>query len=197
VIRGREARAMPTLSHAAQSGRHPYADRGRDLYSTPAIAIEALLRVERFPYEIWEPAAGRGNIVRVLEARGHKVTSSDVASYDFPLDFVADFFTLTRAPPPAEVVVTNPPFRHAADFARHALDLVPRVCLLLRLAFLESTGRSDLLDGGSLAAVHVFKSRLPFMHRHEWAGPRASSAIAFAWFVWDRAHVGPATIDRI
>jgi hypothetical protein len=48
-----------------------------------------------------------------------------------------------------------------------------------------------------LAAVHVFKNRLPMMHRDGWAGPRASSAIPLAWFVWNRNHRGPAAIDRI
>jgi hypothetical protein len=69
--------------------------------------------------------------------------------------------------------------------------------MLLRLGFLESARRSPLLDHGLLVRVHVFKERLPMMHRHNWEGPRASSAICFAWFVFDRNHRGPATIDRI
>jgi hypothetical protein len=35
------------------------------------------------------------------------------------------------------------------------------------------------------------------MHRTGWTGPRASSATAFAWFVWERGYHGPTTIDRI
>jgi len=38
---------------------------------------------------------------------------------------------------------------------------------------------------------------LPMMHRDGWTGPRAASAIAFAWFCWDRDHRGPAIVDRI
>ena len=45
--------------------------------------------------------------------------------------------------------------------------------------------------------VHVFRNRLQMMHRDGWNGPRASSAIPFAWFCWDRNHRGPAVIDRI
>jgi ParB/Sulfiredoxin domain len=30
-----------------------------------------------------------------------------------------------------------------------------------------------------------------------WTGPRASSATAYAWFVWDRAHSGPTVVHRI
>src|SRR5262249_4705713 len=94
-------------------------------------------------------------------------------------------------------VVTNPPYARAEQFVAHALELYPHVVMLLRLAFLESERRSPLLDRGLLARVHVFKKRLPMMHRHGWQGPRASRAIAFVWFVFDREHHGPITLDRI
>src|SRR6516162_8818181 len=84
------------LDHSCQVQRHPLAERGHDLYETPDVAVEALLRVERLPHRIWEPAAGRGAIVRVLLRRaGHAVIASDVADYGFPLDFVRDFLTET------------------------------------------------------------------------------------------------------
>ena len=35
------------------------------------------------------------------------------------------------------------------------------------------------------------------MHRAGWEGRKANCGMAFAWFVWDRSHVGPTTIDRI
>lgn len=43
----------------------------------------------------------------------------------------------------------------------------------------------------------AFRNRLPMMHRDGWAGPRASSAMPFVWFCWDRSHRGPATLHRI
>src|SRR6266536_3969575 len=33
--------------------------------------------------------------------------------------------------------------------------------------------------------------RFPMMHRDGWDGPRATNAMAFAWFVWDARHEGP------
>jgi hypothetical protein len=50
---------------------HPHAERGLDLYETPAPAVHALLGVERFDGSIWEPACGPGAIVRVLRGTGH------------------------------------------------------------------------------------------------------------------------------
>ena len=184
------------LDHSAQSGRHPRSERGADLYETPACAVEALLRVELLPLWIWEPAAGRGAIVRVLRKHGHVVIASDLIDYG-NLDFVRDFLAESKMLADCGAICTNPPYQIANEFARHALDLAPRVYLLLQLAFLESIRRTDVLERCGLARIHVFRKRLPMMHRDGWAGARASSAIPFAWFVWDRDHRGPAAIDRI
>jgi hypothetical protein len=185
------------LNHATQSGSHTFADRGADLYETPPVATEALLRVEQLPHRIWEPAAGRGAIVEVLRARGRAVIASDVIDRGYPLDFVRDFLTVAKAPAGVDCILANPPFQIIAQFAGHALDLVPHVVLLARLAFLESERRTDILEHRGLRAVHVFRNRLPMMHRDGWTGPRASSAIAFAWFCWSRDHAGLAVINRI
>lgn len=156
------------LDHSCQVQRHPLADRGDDLYGTPPVATEALLAVEpTLPRRIWEPAVGRGNIARVLLDAGH------------------------------EVIGTDPPFKVADQFVAHALDLCPRVVLLLRLAFYESERRTPILEGRGLARVRVFRGRLPMMHRDGWEGRKANSGMAFAWFVWDRAHIGPPVLNRM
>ena len=63
----------------------------------------------------------------------------------------------------------------------------------------KEAGRARLfcLDERPPARIHVFRNRLPMMHRHGWTGNKATSAIAFAWFIWDRSHRGPTTMDRI
>jgi hypothetical protein len=186
------------LQKSAQAGMHKYADRQGDCYETPVCAVEALLRVESLPHSVWEPACGPGSIVRVLEAHGHKVFASDIVDYGWG-HAVGDFFSSPA--PSASAIITNPPYQAAAGFVRQALLLSPLVIMLLRLAFLESVRRTDILEKSGLARIHVFRNRLPMMHRItngvEWQGPRASSAMPFAWFVWCRGHTGPTTIDRI
>jgi len=179
-------------------GMHPYAERGLDLYETPAPATRALLEVESFrDGAIWECANGRGAISTVLRAAGYRVVATDIVDYGVP-DARAgvDFLAQATAPDDVTTILTNPPFMYADEFVRHALALVPRVVLLLRLAFVASVGRADILDGGTLARIHVFANRLSF-HRDGWDGPRASSAIEFAWFVWHRDHHGPIELRRI
>jgi hypothetical protein len=193
-----EGGGIGRLDYACQTGRHSLAERKFDLYSTPACAIEALLGVEKnLSHWIWEPAAGRGVVINVLRDRGHAVIASDILDYGFPLHFVGDLLAQTKAPVGCDAIITNPPYQIATEFTRHALDLAPRVYLLLRLAFLESARRTEILERSGLARVHVFRKRLPMMHRDGWNGPRASSATAFAWFCWVRGHRGPTVVDRI
>lgn len=186
------------LDHSCQVQRHTNAARALDLYETPGCAVHALLRVEKLPLRIWEPAAGHGAIVNVLRATGHEVLASDIADYNEPTHFAGrDFLAESKLPDGAEAIVTNPPFQWAEPFVAHALDLCPLVIMLLRLAFMESERRCGILEGRGLARIHVFRKRLPMMHRAEWAGRKANSGMAFAWFVWDRNHTGPTTIKRI
>lgn len=177
------------------------ADRGDDLYETPAVAVQALLRAEPLPQHLWEPACGPGAIVNVLRAAGHTVLGSDLVDYGNPTCFHGrDFLFERKAPEKCEGIVTNPPFKLAGEFVAHALELCPKVVMLLRLAFLESERRTPILDAGHLARVHVFKNRLPMMHRSGRGTQVAktnSSAMAFAWFVWDREHSGPTELRRI
>jgi hypothetical protein len=188
-------------SLATQSRRAPLSERGHDLYETPPEATIALMRVEKLPHRIWEPACGRGAIVSVLRGAGHDVVASDIENYGIPITapgyWCRDFLLEHTAPVGTEAIITNPPYRSAAAFVRHALTLCPRVVMLLRLAFLESMSRTDILEGGKLARVYIFRNRLPMMHRDGWAGPRASSAIPFGWFCWDASHNGKPELDRI
>lgn len=186
------------LDHSANAGRHSLADRKDDLYETPAVAVEALLRAEQLPEIIWECACGPGAIVDVLRANGRKVYATDLVNYECPDSEHGVDFLMTHDPWfCVGAIVTNPPYKLAREFVTHALTLCPRVIMLLRLAFLESEKRSAILDSGMLARVHVFRKRLPMMHRDGWAGPKASSSIAFAWFCWDRTHNGPTQMSRI
>ncbi len=185
-------------NHAiGQSGSHSRADRGLDLYETPSCATEALLGAENIPHTIWECAAGRGAVVKVLRDRGLAVIASDIIQRDFPLHFVADFLAQTKAPVGCDCILTNPPFSLINEFIAHALDLAPRVIVLAPLGLMASERRTEIMERRGLARIHVFVELLPMMHRDSWTGPKASSAINHAWYVWEREHRGPTTFHRI
>jgi hypothetical protein len=190
---------MAGLASGTGNKAAPLSERKDDLYESPPEAVTALLNAEHLPDVIWEPACGPGVIVRTLRAAGRQVYATDLVDYNSPDQDTAgwDFLLERQLPIGVQAIVTNPPFKNAGDFVAHALTLCPKVIMLLRLAFLESDRRSPILDNGQLARVHVFRKRLPMMHRHGWEGKHSNSGMAFAWFSWDRNHSGPTTLHRI
>ena len=167
------------LDHSCGGGRHSYAKRGADMYPTPSVATEALLRVEQLPARIWEPAAGDGAIVDVLREHGREVVASDLADYGFPLDFAADFPALTAAPAGVDAIVTNPPFRLAEQLVAHALKLCPRVVMLVRLAFLESERADPSSKTAASRVSTIIRRRLRMMHGSAGPGGRRAPPSLF------------------
>lgn len=166
--------------------------RGDDFYASPPQAIHALCDVEKFDGPIWEPACGDGAISSVLDARGYETVSTDLVHRGYGtggIDFLMEW------QPRAPNIVTNPPFKLAEQFAERAVRLTSgKVAFLMRLVWLEGQRRRKLFTSTPLARVWVFSGRIPRMHRHDYTGPTTTSTIAFAWFVWDRAHNGPPVL---
>jgi hypothetical protein len=180
--------------------RHALADRKDDLYETPDVAVHALMRVENLPLRLWEPACGRGAIVRVLRAAGHHVHATDLVDYSCEdSTHGVDFLMEQKAPEGVEAIVPNPPYKLGADFLRRAIALVPHTFMLLRVDFYSSMQRADIFEDGDsgFRGIHVFANRLPQMHRDGWTGPRVSSTVTYAWFVWSRGHTGRPFANRI
>lgn len=193
-------------------------ERGDNFYETPIEATRALLALESFHLEIWEPACGKGAISRVLEDAGYDVFLSDLvdrgtADRHGAVQHVGDFRQIDRdgtaavgMDQPCDIV-TNPPYGEALNsFVAHALRVHrPRkMALLLNLNFLcgfEDAERCFSMDANPPARVHVFTRRLPMMHRDGWDGPKAQSSMNTAWFVWEAdaggIYRGPTVLNRV
>lgn len=188
-------RAKRGAGFAVQMGASPISERKDDFYETPECATLALLRHEDLPHRLWEPACGKGAISRVLLAKGHTVMSSDLVDRGFG-NPGWDFLMESVAPTGFECIVTNPPFKLADEFVRHGLRLVPKVVMLLRLAYLEGAGRADVHR--HCHRIWLGRERLPFMHREGWTGPvHSNSAAPFAWFVFEREHASAIELRHI
>ncbi|HZG29931.1 MAG TPA: hypothetical protein VE079_15865 [Ensifer sp.] len=176
-------------------------EKGDQLYETPECAIRTLLALESFSPTVWEPACGRGAIVRPLEAAGYEVIISDLvdrgtATKDGELQGVGDFLDSVATDGEGPDILTNPPYDELANrFAAHALRVHrPRkMALLLNLNFLagfDDPERCFVMDECPPARIYVFTHRLPMMHRDGWDGPKASSSMNTAWFVWEQRDDG-------
>jgi hypothetical protein len=103
--------------------------QAQDFYATPAWVTEVLLREVPLPNGIWEPCCGKGDMSRVLEARGHSVVSTDLVYRGYG-EGGRDFMKETSLPDGVTAIVTNPPYALYGEkgtlhlLVAHALELL-------------------------------------------------------------------------
>lgn len=115
-----------------------------DFYATDPIAAEWLIRLENLDKNIWECACGQGHLAKVFEDHGYNVKATDLIDRGYGVGGVD--FLQCRDKFDGDII-TNPPYKYAEDFIQHALTLIPdgkRVCMFLKVQFLEGKGRRDL-----------------------------------------------------
>lgn len=168
-----------------------------DYYATEPKAMELLLAEEAFSSNIWECACGEGHLSKVLESKGYKVRSTDLIFRGFGETESVDFLKETEAFDGD--IITNPPYRYALDFVKKALDLVAdgqKVALFLRLQFLEGKSRKQFFLDNPPKRVYVSASRLNCALNGDFE-KADTSAIAYAWFVWEKGYKGDSIIKWI
>lgn len=178
------------------------AARGDNFYQTPRVAVLSLLALESFTDTVLDPACGLSAITDVVEEKGYSVILSDLidrgaVSAGGVAQSVGDFLESR----PAESgkspdIITNPPYGECLNaFVAHALRVWrPRkLALLLNLNFqcgFADDDRNFVMDENPPARVYVFKRRLPMMHREGYEGPKTTSRMNTAWFVWELQEDG-------
>lgn len=172
--------------------RRPLAEQGDQLCETPQAYTRAALRAEIMwaagigPGDLlWEPCAGRGAISRELRDGGYQVIAQDLRAYPGADDDIRsgiNFFDEIAAPEGCRTIFTNPPFKCADEFIRHALSLVPDVFVLWTARSIEGGTRSDIMDRHCWGIWHGV-DRGPSIHADNWNGPRLKQdQRQFAWF---------------
>lgn len=131
----------------------------------------------------WEPACGGGHMAHGLADYFRRVDASDIEDRGAS-DFTMDFLNPGGEVAAVDWIVTNPPFSDGETFARLAWARARvGVALLLRLSFAEGVARHQMFTVDCpLSVLAPFAERVP-MVKGRW-DPEASSATAYAWFVW-------------
>ena len=171
----------------------------RDYYATDPRAVAALLEREAFCDAILEPACGGGHVSEVLKAHGYEVTSADIVQRDYEgQNYTADFLQ-DRGAWEGDII-TNPPYKYAAEFVEHALDMVTeghKVAMFLKLTFLEGEKRRPLFRAYPPRKIYVFTKRVNCALNGNAAFFNASSAVCYAWYVWEKGYTEKPVIDWI
>jgi hypothetical protein len=146
------------------------------------------MKIENLPRNLWDPCCGDGAMVLPLREAGFGVYATDLVDRGCPasrarIDFLMEYEY--RPVNDKTGIVMNPPYKLAQAFCEKALTFVPYVAALLPLSFLAGQERHRWFKDCRLQRVHVSSRRLPMMHRDGWEGPKATSQVDHAWFVWD------------
>ena len=177
------------------ASNHSSEDRQEDdFYATDPKAVEALLKVEKFTPYILEPACGMGHISHTLEQAGYEVISQDKVYRGYGLKETKDFFEIEKTM--KMDIVTNPPYKYAAEFVEHALDIVDegsKVAMFLKLTFLESVKRLKLFKKYPPQTVYIFSKRQVCAKNGDFDAAN-TAAVAYAWFVWKKGFTGDPVI---
>lgn len=176
-------------------GASSHADHERqsdDYYATEPKATEWLCRLEQFEGRILEPSCGEGHMSEVLKAAGYEVASRDLVDRGY--GEVADFLAIDNLVWDGNIV-TNPPYKYAQQFVEKALSIIPegkKVAMFLKLTFLEGKARRALFRSTPIR-VWVSSSRLKCAMNGDFE-TYGSSAVAYAWFVWEKGYKGETTV---
>ena len=96
----------------------------------------------------------------------------------------------------------QPTYKYAIDFVYKALQIVPegkKVCMFLKIQFLEGKARRKLFRSHPPKVVYVSSSRLLCAPNgdFEHATKNGGSAVAYAWFVWEKGFKGDTIVKWI
>lgn len=172
-----------------------------DYYATEPKAMELLLQEEQFTSVVWECACGEGHLANVLEKAGHEVIATDLIYRGYgdpePLNFLEDTLEDFEGD-----IITNPPYKFAKEFVETALETVKdghKVAMFLKLTFLESKARKALFEKYPPKTVYVSSSRLQCAKNGDFEkyGKGVGTAVAYAWFVWEKGFKGDPIIKWI
>ncbi|HET6323816.1 MAG TPA: hypothetical protein VFG04_03875 [Planctomycetaceae bacterium] len=158
-----------------------------DYYATDPPVTEALLSVEEFEGQIWEPCCGEGWMSDVLLAHGYDVLSTDLIDRGYGTGGVNFLEQYRRVPN----IVTNPPYidnRHRSIVV-HALNLAERkVAMLLTASMLSDRYFIRLLAASPLKAIYFLDFRVYTFRDGDRDWPSLNWSMA--WVVWDKQYTG-------
>lgn len=139
-----------------------------------------------------------GHLSKILEKNGYEVISTDLVYRGYGDEESMDFLKETFEDFNGDII-TNPPYKYALEFVERAIETVKqgnKVAMFLKLQFLEGQKRKQFFLENPPKTVYVSSSRLVCAMNGEFE-KYPSSAVAYAWFVWEKGFKGNTIIKWI
>lgn len=177
-----------------------------DFYATPIVAVEKLLNnFKDFDKDIpiFDPCVGKGHCLKPFRDRGYIVHGVDLIErqdyFDNSIKYTGGQDFIKRTESIKDNIVSNPPYNMCKEFVEHGMDLLSEnryMVMLLKLQFLETKKRYELFKKYPPKYVYVFVNRIGCIPEGE-GTDSTSSAICYAWYVWQKGFKGEPVIRWI
>lgn len=134
-------------------------------------------------------------MTKILQQHGYNVTSSDIVDRGLEGVIVKDAFDWQSW---HGDIVTNPPYKLALPILKHCIDIVSeghKVAMFLRLLFLDKA-RKAFFEENPPKVIYVASGRLNCAKNGDFER-YPSSAVAYAWFVFEKGYTGDTVIKWI
>ena len=151
--------------------------RQSDLYPTPPEATVALLQFLNLPKNtnVWEPAAGEGDMAVVLQNYFETVYTTDILD---GTDFLKSSIDA------ADWIITNPPFSLAEDFICRAAKIEKPFAMLLKSQYWHASKRMALFEDIPPSYILPLTWRPDFFFKERENGNSGSPLMDVMWCVW-------------
>ena len=202
------------------ASNHTNEDREvNDYYATDPVAAEWLLKLEPQINNVWENAAGEGNLAEPFRKEGKLKAVSDLVDRGYyPKDIMTSYgkdFMLMNKVWKGDIV-TNPPYIINLEWTQHCLELLQEghyLALFMKITFLEGKERKKFFGENPPIRVWVSSSRIACAKNNEFELPKkdrngnikydkdgkptmskVSSAACYCWFIWQKGYKGPTEL---
>lgn len=93
-------------------------------------------------------------------------------------------------------------YKYAKEFVEHALKIIGngrKVAMFLKLTFLESKSRKALFEKYPPKKIWIFSERVQCAKNGDFEKYKqgVGTAVAYAWFIWEKGYNGETTIGWI
>lgn len=187
------------------ASNHTEHERERhDLYCTNPQSLrdflEAYIIRDNNPISknIWENASGLFHLVNVLKEYGFNVEASDAWDYGTGAKII-DFLQDDPIDTTNFDLLTNPPYGVINEWTQRGLEVLKegqRMFLLVKIQFLETINRKKIFEENPPKYIYVYSKRQLCAMNGNFK-EYASSAVCYAWVVFEKGYKGDTIIRWI
>lgn len=187
-----------TFTTLGASSHSDHERETNDYYATDSKCAIDLINTGILFEKIWENACGEGHLAKVFQERDLLARATDLIDRGYRYGDGGVDFLETNEQWYGDIV-TNPPYKYAQEFCEKSIQTIQDgryVAMFLKLTFLEGQKRKSFFKKYPPKYLYVYSQRQKCALNGNF-DTTGSSAVAYAWFIWQKGFTGETIIKWI